>query len=127
ADLTVTRLAEEAFLVVTGAACARRDWTWLHRNLPADARVVTTDVTDAHAVLGVMGPNSRALLSRLTGTDLSNPAFPFGTSREIVLAGAPVRATRITYVGELGWELYVPASFARGVFEALLEAGSDLG
>src|SRR4029077_840059 len=86
-----------------------------------------TDVTSAYAVYGVMGPASRQLLGRLTGSDLDDGAFPFGTSRMIDLGYATVRATRITYVGELGWELYVPAEFAAGVYDDLMTAGADLG
>ena len=111
ADLTVTRLAEEAFMVVTGAAVTRRDLLWLQRHLEADTRAVVTDVTSGYAVLGVMGPRSRELLAGLSQDDLSHEAFPFGTSREIELGPAIVRATRISYVGELGWELYVPSEF----------------
>jgi 4-methylaminobutanoate oxidase (formaldehyde-forming) len=125
-DLTVTRLTAEAFLVVTAAACATHDLAWIRRHL-GDARVALTDVTSAFAVLGVMGPRARTLLARLTGADLSNEGFPFGASRELSLAAAPVRATRITYVGELGWELYVPTEFAPAVYDALLSAGADLG
>jgi glycine cleavage system T protein len=126
ADLTVTRVAGEAFLVVTGASVATRDTDWIRRNL-GDARVVLTDVTSGAAVLGVMGPRSRDLLARLTDADLGNGAFPFLTSREIWLASAPVRAARITYVGELGWEIYVPTEFAPGVYDALVAVGDDLG
>jgi 4-methylaminobutanoate oxidase (formaldehyde-forming) len=125
-DLTVTRLAEDAYLIVTAAAASTHDAAWIRRNL-GEARAVLTDVTAATAVLGVMGPHSRALLARLTDADLSNAAFPFLHSREVWLASAPVRASRITYVGELGWELYVPAEFAPGVYDALVAAGQDLG
>jgi glycine cleavage system T protein len=125
-DLTVTRLADDTCLVITAAAAATHDADWIRRHL-GEARAVLTDVTSAYAVLGVMGPRSRALLARLTDTDLSNGSFPFGASREIRLASAPVRATRITYVGELGWELYIPTEFARGVYEAIVTAGADLG
>ena len=123
ADLTVTRVAESAFLVVTAAATQTRDLAWLNRNIPDDAHVWVTDVTSGYAVIGVMGPKSRELLSRLTTADLSNVAFPFGSSREIELAYATVRASRITYVGELGWELYVPTEFALGVFDAIIDEG----
>jgi glycine cleavage system T protein len=126
ADLTVTRLAADAFLIVTAAAAATHDADWIRRHL-GEARAALTDVTSAQAVLGVMGPHSRTLLQRLTDADLSNEAFPFLTSREIWVASAPVRAARITYVGELGWELYVPAEFAAGVHDALVAAGEDLG
>jgi 4-methylaminobutanoate oxidase (formaldehyde-forming) len=124
ADLTVTRLAEDVYQVVTGAAVAGRDFNWLERNIPDDAHCIATDVTSGSAVLSVMGPNSRALLAKLTDADLSNEAFPFGTAREIDLGMARVRALRITYVGELGWELYVPSEFAPGVFDAWIPAAS---
>jgi len=88
---------------------------------------VLTDVTSSETVLAVMGPRSRALLTRLTDADLSNEAFPYLASRQIWLASAPVRAARITYVGELGWELYVPTEFAAGVYDAVVAAGEDLG
>jgi 4-methylaminobutanoate oxidase (formaldehyde-forming) len=126
-DLTVTRLADDAFLIVTSAAASTHDADWIRRHLEPGARVTLTDVTAAHAVLGVMGPRSRALLARLTDAELATDAFRFGTSREIWLAMAPVRAARITYVGELGWELYVPTEFAAGVHDALVAAGEDLG
>ncbi len=127
ADLTVTRLAEDAYQVVTGAAVAGRDFNWLMRNIPDDAHCIATDVTSGSAVLSVMGPNSRALLAKLSDADLSNAAFPFGTAREIDLGMARVRAVRITYVGELGWELYVPSEFAPGVFDAILAEGDAFG
>ena len=127
ADLTLTRLAEDRYMVITGAAVGPRDLEWLNRNLPGAARVTVTDVTSGFAVIGIMGPNARALLARVTGADLSNQAFPFGTSQEIEIGFATVRATRITYVGELGWELYVPTEFARGVFDVLVAEGEDFG
>ncbi|MGH7277659.1 MAG: aminomethyltransferase family protein, partial [Candidatus Rokuibacteriota bacterium] len=126
-DLTVTRVAEDAFLIVTSAASSTHDADWMRRHLGPAARAVLTDVTSAQAVLGVMGPRSRALLSDLTDADLGNAAFPFGASREIWLAHARVRATRITYVGELGWELYVPTEFAPAVYDALVAAGDGIG
>jgi glycine cleavage system T protein len=127
ADLTVTREAETRFLVVTSAACETRDLAWLKRNIPDEARVAVFDATSAYAVLAVMGPRSRALLQSLTDDDLSNAAFPFAASREIDLAYARVRATRITYVGELGWELYIPSEFALGVYDAIIAAGAEFG
>ncbi|MDO8477139.1 MAG: FAD-dependent oxidoreductase [Candidatus Rokubacteria bacterium] len=126
-DLTVTRLGADAYLIVTGSAQTTRDAHWIRRHIPDGARAALTDVTGAYAVLGVMGPRSRDLLSRLTRADLSNAAFPFAASREIWLGRALVRASRITYVGELGWELYVPVEFAAGVYDALHAAGGDLG
>jgi 4-methylaminobutanoate oxidase (formaldehyde-forming) len=125
-DLTVTRLAADAYLVVTVAAAATHDADWIRRGI-ATTRVTLTDVTSACTVLGVMGPRSRDLLARLTGADLSNAAFPFGTVREIELGYASVRATRITYVGELGWELYVPTELAMGVYDDVVAAGEGLG
>jgi glycine cleavage system aminomethyltransferase T len=104
-----------------------RDTDWIERHVRVGEHVSVVDVSSAFAVLGVMGPASRDLLGRLGSADLSDEAFPFSTSREIALGYATVRATRITYVGELGWELYVPPEFAIGVYEDLLDAGSDLG
>jgi 4-methylaminobutanoate oxidase (formaldehyde-forming) len=127
ADLTVTRLAEDRFLVVTAAATQVRDLAWLRAHVPADARCTVEDVSSAYAVISVMGPRSRELLEPLTLARLDNDAFPFGTSREIDLGYARVRASRITYVGELGWELYVPTEFATGVFDVLVEAGASVG
>ncbi|SJZ56155.1 4-methylaminobutanoate oxidase (formaldehyde-forming) [Enhydrobacter aerosaccus] len=127
ADLTVTREAEDRFLIVTAAATQTRDLAWLQRHIPADARAVAVDVTSAHSVLSVMGPQSRLLLAGLTGADLSNAAFPFGTSQVIDLGYARVRASRITYVGELGWELYIPTEFTLDVFDRLAAAGQPLG
>jgi 4-methylaminobutanoate oxidase (formaldehyde-forming) len=125
-DLTITRQGEDTYLIVTIAATATHDADWIRRGL-GDARVTLTDVTSALTVLGVMGPRSRDLLARLTSADVSDAAFPFGTSREVEIAYATARATRITYVGELGWELYVPTEFAAAAYEAVLEAGKGLG
>ncbi|HEX9126456.1 MAG TPA: FAD-dependent oxidoreductase [Methylomirabilota bacterium] len=126
-DLTVTRISADEYVIVTGSAQVTRDAHWMRRHIPDGARATLSDVTGAYAVLGVMGPRARDLLARLTRADLSNEAFPFATSREIWLGRAPVRASRITYVGELGWELYVPVEFATGVYDALHAAGGDLG
>ncbi len=126
-DLTVTRLGEQRFLVVTGSTTRLHDWDWMARNMDPGANVTMTDVTSAFAVLGVMGPKSRTLLSSLTDTDLSNEAFPFGTSQEFGLGYAMVRGQRVSYVGDLGWELYVPIEFAAHVHEVLTEAGADHG
>ncbi|MEQ8353979.1 MAG: FAD-dependent oxidoreductase [Kiloniellaceae bacterium] len=123
ADLTVTRLSETAFLVVTGAAVGGRDLAWLRRHIPEDAHCVATDVTAGEAVLCVMGPRARDLLQPLTPDSLGNDAFPFGTAREIEIGCALARAHRVSYVGELGWELYVSADMARHVFDVIAEAG----
>ena len=127
ADLTVTRLAEDCFLIVTAAATEVRDFDWLKRHIPADAHCVLTNVTSSMGVISIMGPNARALLQSLTPNDLSHEAFPFAHSREIELGYALVRASRITYVGELGWELYVPTEFAAGIYDAIVAAGEPFG
>ncbi|HMD74543.1 MAG TPA: FAD-dependent oxidoreductase, partial [Steroidobacteraceae bacterium] len=129
ADLTITRTGEQEFLVVTSAVCQTRDLAWLRREIEAhhEARCTVTDVTAGVAMLGIMGPHSRQLLEQLSGADLSNAAHPFGRSREIEIGYARVRASRITYVGELGWELYVSSEFVADVYERLLEAGARLG
>jgi 4-methylaminobutanoate oxidase (formaldehyde-forming) len=127
ADVTITRLSEAAFLVVTPTVTLRRNLAWIRRHTPADAFCVATDVTAAEAVLAVMGPKARALLDPLTGGALAPDAFPFGTAREIEIGMGTARAHRVSYVGELGWELYVPAEMAAHVFETVREAGRAHG
>jgi glycine cleavage system T protein len=127
ADVTVTREAEDAYLIVTSCATQTRDFSWLCRSIAQDARAVAFDVSSAYAVLGLMGPRSRELLATLTDADLSTAAFPFATSRIIDLGYARVRASRITYVGELGYELYIPAEFAQSVYEVIVSAGKAFG
>ena len=125
-DLTVTRLAETAFLLVVPAATVQRDLAWLRRHLGDDVAVIL-DVTASEAVFPLMGPKARDLLQSVSPDDFSNEAFPFGTAREVELGMGLARAHRISYVGELGWELYVSADQAAHVFEALTEAGADHG
>ena len=127
ADLTVTRLDANAYLIVTAAETEVRDFNWLKRHIPLGAHAVLTNVTSGMGVISIMGPKARALLQSLTPHDLSDAAFPFATSQEIELGYAIVRASRITYVGELGWELYVPTEFMTGVYDAIIEAGSPFG
>ncbi len=127
ADLTVTRLEERAYLIVTGGAVATHDFHWIEAHIPAGAHAVLTDVTSGYVVLGVMGPNSRGLLASLSDDDFSDQAFPYLTSREVAIGYATVRASRVTYVGELGWELYVPTEFATHVYDALGERGGEFG
>jgi glycine cleavage system aminomethyltransferase T/glycine/D-amino acid oxidase-like deaminating enzyme len=124
ADVTLTRLAHDRYLLVTSSASALRDASWIERHTPADVRAAVVDVSSAFAVYGVMGPRARDLLQGLTRADLCDEAFPFATSREIDLGPSTVRAIRITYVGELGWELYVPCEFAVDVYERLVGAGA---
>lgn len=124
-DLTVTRLSETAFLLVVPGATLQRDLAWLRRHLGDDFAVIT-DVTAGEAVLCVMGPKSRKLLQAVSPADFSNAAHPFGTAREIEIGMGLARAHRVTYVGELGWELYVSTDQAAHVFEALEAADEGL-
>ncbi|WP_417412677.1 GcvT family protein [Hoeflea sp.] len=125
-DLTVTRLSDTAFLLIVPGATLQRDLAWLRRHL-GDEFVVITDVTAGESVLCVMGPNARNLLQAVSPNDFSNEAHPFGTAKEIEIGMGLARAHRVTYVGELGWELYVSSDQAAHVFEALVEAGADHG
>lgn len=125
-DLTVTRLSETSFLLVVPGATLQRDLSWLRRHLK-DEWAVITDVTAAEAVLCVMGPRSRDLLSLVSPDDLSNATHPFATAREIEIGMGLARAHRVSYVGELGWELYVSSDQAAHVFEALAAAGPQVG
>lgn len=125
-DLTVTRLSETVYFLVVPGATLQRDLVWLRNHL-ADEWVTITDVTSAEAVLPLMGPLSRALLQKISPNDFSNEAHPFGTARKIEIGMGLARAHRVTYVGELGWELYVSTDQAAHVFETILEAGADLG
>jgi glycine cleavage system aminomethyltransferase T/glycine/D-amino acid oxidase-like deaminating enzyme len=126
-DLTLTRIASDEYLIVTGTAQTTRDFTYIERGIPAEAHCVIIDVTAMYAVFALMGPRSRELLAKVSDADFSNAGFPFGSSREIDLGYARLRATRLTYVGELGWELYVPVEQAVAVYEALQSAGEALG
>jgi glycine cleavage system T protein len=125
-DLTVTRLSETAYLAVVPGATLQRDLAWMRRHL-GDAFVVVTDVTAAEAVLCVMGPKARELMARVSPNDFSNAAHPFGTVREIEIGMGIARAHRVTYVGELGWEIYASSDQAAHVFEALEEEGREVG
>ncbi|MEL6883026.1 MAG: FAD-dependent oxidoreductase [Pseudomonadota bacterium] len=126
ADVTVTRLSETAYLVVTPAATRLADQTWMQRHV-GDMRVVLTDVTAGEGVLAVMGPNARKLMQMVSPADFSNDANPFGTAQDIEIGMGLARVHRVTYVGELGWEVYVSSDMAAHVFEVLHEAGQDMG
>ena len=126
-DLTVTRTARSEFLLVSSSATTVRDQDWIRRHVPTGSDVRVRDVTSSYAVLGVMGPRSRDLLQALSDADLSEEAFAFATSRVVSLGHATVRATRMTYVGELGWELMVPVELAAGVLDLLHATGAGLG
>ena len=126
-DVTLARLAHDKFLLITGSAQVTRDADWIGRNSPEGAHVALTDVTGAWTVLSLMGPHSRKLLQKVSPADFTNAAFPFGTIREVSIGYATVLASRRTYMGELGWELYVPVEFAVTVFETLHGAGAAFG
>ena len=126
-DLTIARLARDKFMVITGSSQVTRDADWIGRHVPQDLHFTLTDVTGAWTVLSVMGPNSRELLKAVSKADFSNEAFPFATIREVGIGYATVLASRRTYMGELGWELYVPVEFAATVFDVLHEAGAPFG
>ena len=122
-DFTVTRFSEELFWIVTGTAFGNHDREWIRRHLPGDGSAEVRDVTPAWACFGIWGPRSRDLLAPLTTHSLSNEAFPYMTAREITVADVPARALRVTYVGELGYELYCPVEYGAGLWAALWEAG----
>lgn len=127
ADVTVSRLGEDRFWVVTAAANQVRDLTWIRRNIDGAARVTIVDITSAYSVLPVMGPNARELLARVSPADFGNAAFPFGTLQQIEIGYGMAQALRVTYVGELGWELYIPTEFVGPIFDLLEAEGRDLG
>ncbi len=126
-DLTVARLDEDSYYLVTGTGFASHDFDWITRQLPIGLEARLSDVTSAFAVLALMGPCARLVLERLTRQDVSHAAFPFGQLRRLQVAGASVMALRVTYVGELGWELHVPVEFAATVYGALMQVGAEFG
>ncbi len=126
-DFTAFRLARDRYLLVTGSGQPVRDRHWIEQALSPDERVTIADITSALSVFSVMGPKSRELLQRLTDADLGHEAFPMFTSAEIDLGYARVRAARLSYIGELGWELYVPSEMAAGLYDELMAEGADLG
>ncbi len=125
-DVTCARIAEDEYYIVTGTGFATHDFDWIARNIPGDLHAELVDVTSAYSVLSLMGPNARAVLEAVTGSDVSNTGFPFGRVKTIGIAGCPVRALRITYVGELSYELHVPIEYATTVYDALMAAGNPL-
>jgi glycine cleavage system aminomethyltransferase T/glycine/D-amino acid oxidase-like deaminating enzyme len=126
-DFTVTRLAEERFRIVTGTAFGQHDLAWLRQHAPDDGSVHVADVTSQLACYGIWGPSSRGILQPLTTADLSNEAFPYMWACELAIDHVPCLALRVTYVGELGWELYCPAEFGLALWDTLWEAGRDHG
>jgi len=123
ADLTVARIADDRFYVVTGTGFRTHDLAWIREHVPEGADVQIEDITEAYGTLSLMGPHARDVLEKVTQADVSNEAFPFGHVREIGIAGSTVRALRVTYVGELGWELHIPIDAIGEVFDALMQAG----
>ncbi|WP_306117050.1 MULTISPECIES: FAD-dependent oxidoreductase [unclassified Roseovarius] len=126
-DLTIARVAEEEFYIVTGTGFATHDFNWISRNIPEEMNCQLFDVTSSNAVLSLMGPEARNILQKVTRADVSDAGFKFGTVQTIGIAGCPVQALRITYVGELGWELHLPVEYAQTVYAALMRAGADHG
>ncbi|OLE81676.1 MAG: hypothetical protein AUG06_00620 [Actinobacteria bacterium 13_1_20CM_2_65_11] len=125
-DFTVTRLAEDRFRIVTGTAFGQHDLFWIRDHAPADGSVQVEDVTSSLTCIGLWGPAARQILQPLTPTDLSNAAFPYMTSRELAVGSVPCLALRVTYVGELGWELYCPSEFGLRLWDTIWEAGHAL-
>ncbi|WP_171230412.1 FAD-dependent oxidoreductase [Ruegeria sp. HKCCA4008] len=126
-DLTVGRVAHDEFYIVTGTGYATHDFDWINRSIPEGMNCQLFDITSSNAVLSLMGPKSREILAAVTRDDVSNSGFKFGTIRTIGIAGCPVKALRVTYVGELGWELHLPVEYAQTVYDALMEAGHPHG
>lgn len=127
ADLTITRLGKDHFYIVTGSGFGTHDADWIRRHMPKDGSVRLIEMTSARAVINICGPKARDVLQAVCEQDVSNEAFPFGTAQEIVVGAAPVRAARIGFVGELGWELHVPTEFGAHVYKALRAAGEAHG
>jgi len=126
-DLTITRLEENTFFIITPGSTCTRDFDWIQRHLSEDAHATLVDVTSSYTMLGVMGPKARDLLNIVSNVDFSNKSFPFATAQQIDVAYAKPLAIRMSFVGELGWELYIPTEFSLNVFDALMDAGENLG
>jgi len=126
-DFTITRLGERRFRVITGTAFGMHDLSWIRDHAPADGSVEVEDVTSAYACVGLWGPEARSIVQRLTPADIGNQAFPFMTAREIAVGSIPCLALRVTYVGELGWELYCPSEFGLRLWDTVWEAGHEDG
>lgn len=126
-DLTVARIAEDEFYIVTGTGFATHDFDWISRNIPEGLNCQLFDITSSNAVLSLMGPRARDILEVVTKDDVSHEGFPFGTIKTISIAACPVMALRVTYVGELGWELHLPVEYATAVYAALMDAGKAHG
>ena len=126
-DVTVTRLAEDRFFIITGTAFGQHDMSWLSLNMPEDGTVAIKDVSSSLACIGLWGPKARKILEKVTMDDVSNAGFPYMTSKQITLGDIPVQASRVTYVGELGWEFYCPTEYGLRLWDTLWEAGKPEG
>jgi glycine cleavage system T protein len=126
-DFTVTRLADDRFFIVTGTAFGQHDMSWLRLNMPEDGSVSIEDVGSSYACLGLWGPKARTILQKVTSTDLSNGGFPYMTAQRITVGDVPVIASRVTYVGELGWEFYCPMEYGLRLWDTIWEAGQPEG
>ena len=124
-DVTITRLEEDRFLIISGTAFGVHDLSWLRLNMPEDGSVIVEDVTSAYACLGLWGPRARAILQKVTKDDVSNEGFPYMTAKRITVGYVPVLALRVTYVGELGWEFYCPMEYGQRLWDTLWEAGQS--
>jgi 4-methylaminobutanoate oxidase (formaldehyde-forming) len=127
ADFTVTRLADERFLIITGTAFGVHDLSWLRLNMPEDGSVQIEDVGSSYACIGLWGPKARQILEKVTKDDISNEAFPYMTAKRINVGDVPCLAERVTYVGELGWEFYPPMEYGLALWDTLWEAGQEFG
>ena len=126
-DLTVVRIAEDAYYIVTGTGFRTHDAAWIRQNIPAGCVAELKDITEDWATLSLMGPHARDVLEKVVSSDVSNKVFPFGTYQNILIAGHPVRALRVTYMGELGWELHMPIKASGEVYDSLYSAGQVFG
>ncbi|OGO41802.1 MAG: hypothetical protein A2W36_06530 [Chloroflexi bacterium RBG_16_58_14] len=126
-DFTVTRLAEERFLIITGTAFGQHDMSWLRLHMPEDGLVTIEDVSSSYACIGMWGPKARVIMQKVTKADVSNGAFPYMTAQSITVGDVPVLASRVTYVGELGWEFYCPIEYGLRLWDTLWEAGQPEG
>src|SRR5574341_1635257 len=126
-DFTVTRLAQDRFLIITGTAFGQHDMSWLSLNMPEDGSVTIEDVGSSYACLGLWGPKARKILEKVTSDDVSNANFPYMTAKRITVGDIPLLASRVTYVGELGWEFYCPMDYGLRLWDTLWEAGAPEG
>ena len=126
-DLTITRVHENRFLIITGTAFGNHDLGWIRKHLPDDGSVYAEDITSSRCCIGLWGPHARKILAQLTREDVSNASFPYMTAKSIPIGNVPVLSTRVTYVGELGWEFYAPMEFGLMLWDTLWEAGQAFG